>query len=275
MSLAPAETPKPAKAPAKIWTALELERALRVRFSAPEYAFLAQVRSGTGANFARTCDGLAMGVWPSRGLTLLGFEIKASRQDWIKELREPAKAERFCRFCDRWYLVVSDEKIVQPGELPATWGLMAPKNGRLTIRTEAPPLSPEPISRTFLASLMRHLNDASPLETALKQEATRAYQQGLAAGRAEAGRPHEMELRRVTSELSLLRSDVDQFEAASGVKIHRYQGQRVGAAVKWALGGGLTQAQREYLRLRDQLRALAATVEAIEHPEHVKEHPLG
>lgn len=259
--------------PAPRWTAPDLEQALRARFTAPEYAFLSQVRSGTGANYSRTCDGLAMSVWPSRGLLLLGFEIKISRQDWVKELREPAKAERFCRFCDRWYLVVSDEKIVQPGELPSTWGLMAPKGARLVVKTEAPPLQPEPISRTFLAALMRHLQEQNPAELALKKAVDQARRQGLEIGRKEAGRPHEMELQRVTHELDMLKRDLEQFEAASGVEVKRYQGPRIGAAVKWAMNGGLRQAELEYQQIRKKVQSLASWVDGIQDPATVQEPP--
>ncbi len=62
-----------------------------------------------------------MNLYPSRGLEINGFEVKGSRQDWIKELKSPEKSAPVQRFCDRWW-IVAPAGIIQPGELPPTWG---------------------------------------------------------------------------------------------------------------------------------------------------------
>lgn len=62
---------------------------------------------------------------------ILGFEVKVSRSDWLSELKKPEKADSLARYCDRWYLVISDPKIVKDGELPPTWGLLCRKGDRL------------------------------------------------------------------------------------------------------------------------------------------------
>jgi hypothetical protein len=53
-----------------------------------------------------------MGLWPSRGLKLMGFEIKAGRGDWLGELRNPRKAESIARFCDQWWVVATQDVIL-------------------------------------------------------------------------------------------------------------------------------------------------------------------
>jgi len=103
----------------------------------------------------RYADAIAMSLWPSRGLDIIGFEIKVSRTDWQKELKDPSKSEALMQFCDKWYLVVGDKSIVHDGELPPTWGLIAPKRTRLGIITSAPALTPKPVSKPFLASILR------------------------------------------------------------------------------------------------------------------------
>jgi hypothetical protein len=62
-----------------------------------------------------------MNLYPSRGLEINGFEVTASRQDWIKELKSPEKSAPVQRFCDRRW-IVAPAGIIQPGELPPTWG---------------------------------------------------------------------------------------------------------------------------------------------------------
>jgi len=74
--------------------------ALRYRHRPPAWAFLEKVRNGTGyQRDARTADAIAMSVWPSRGLTLHGFEVKVVRGDWLRELRDPEKADEFFKYC--------------------------------------------------------------------------------------------------------------------------------------------------------------------------------
>lgn len=63
------------------------------------------VRDAAGFNVTRTADVLALGLWPSRGNELHGFEVKVSRADWRKELAQPEKAEGWCQIVDRWWIV--------------------------------------------------------------------------------------------------------------------------------------------------------------------------
>lgn len=114
---------------------VEIESALRAKYAAPEYALIFEVRNGTGfaRRTARYADAIAMNLYPSRGLEIIGFEIKASRADWLRELKNPDKAEEIGKFCDRWYVVIGDKDIVKPGELPACWGLIVPRGNGLCV----------------------------------------------------------------------------------------------------------------------------------------------
>ena len=88
----------------KKYASNSIEDALRFSFPEDQYALLFEVRNSTGyGKRIRSADALAMSLWPSRGLELIGFEIKRSRIDWLKELSQPEKAEEICRFCDQDY----------------------------------------------------------------------------------------------------------------------------------------------------------------------------
>ena len=141
-------------------TEAELTDALYARYGAvhgngQRYAVAAQVRSRAGFDARRTADFVAMDLWPSGRLTLHGHEIKVSRSDWLRELKDPGKAEEFLPFMNCWWIVVSDRRIVRDGELPGEWGLMAMRGPLLEVVRKAPRRDARPLTPTRLAALLR------------------------------------------------------------------------------------------------------------------------
>jgi hypothetical protein len=133
------------------------ERHTRVSMGAHRWAFADHVPNQPwGA--VRICDFLAVDCYGTYGAEqnpAHGFEIKASRADWLTELRSPDKAEAFKRYCNRWWLVVSDRRIVRDGELPEGWGLLAVAGSTLRAVKPAPRLSAEAWPRPLVASFAR------------------------------------------------------------------------------------------------------------------------
>lgn len=119
------------------------------------YAVARHVRSHAGFDARRTADFVAMDLWPSRGFSLHGHEVKVSRADWLTELKQPEKAQEFIPYMNYWWLVVSDAAFVRDGELPSGWGLMAVRGGRIVRVKQAPRREAEPLSLTRLAALLR------------------------------------------------------------------------------------------------------------------------
>jgi hypothetical protein len=233
---------------------------LKERFGAPEYAFLPHVRNGTGytRRVTRTADALAFGLWPSRGLDLHGFEIKSDRQDWLHEKETPEKAEEIARFCDRWWLVVGAEDIVQPGELPPAWGLIVPRGEKLVVKVEAAKLEAKPLDRAQLAAILRRAAECVVPRAEIDAELELARKAGEDLATKQAAWTHAHEAR----ELAELQRRVAEFEAASGVEIDRWRGARsIGEAVRFVLDGGL---KREERRLRDLHGTAKEIFEALE-----------
>lgn len=113
----------------------QLVERLSKHFPSPTYGFITQVRSATGSTNCRTADAMAMSLWPSRGIHILGFEVKQSRSDWLNEIKDPSKAEEIAKFCHEWYIVISDPDFIKEGELPTNWGLIVPSgNGMKTVK---------------------------------------------------------------------------------------------------------------------------------------------
>lgn len=238
----------------------QLCTALRERFSAPEYALMFEVRSGTGhSGSVRYADAIAMGLWPSRGLDLTGFEIKASRSDWLRELKEPQKADRIAIYCDRWYVVAGDKDIVLPGELPTAWGLIVPRGEKLMIVKEAPPLpDPKPVTRLFLASLLR----SSCVQSAPELEVADRISKAVAEQAARSKIAMEKSLANTQHLLNELQQVVAQFESTSGLAIRSWRGEKVGPAVRFVLDGGLNG-------IGNRIRALGNTAQDISN--HAKQ----
>lgn len=135
--------------------------ALRKRYEGKAWALLEEVRNSTGySRVSRSADAIAMSLWPSRGLELHGVEIKSSRNDWLRELKEPEKAEPIARYCHRWWVAVADRELVRDGELPPAWGLMALEGKKLVTVVEAPLRAVEPVGLPFLAALLRAASES-------------------------------------------------------------------------------------------------------------------
>lgn len=227
----------------------DVDIALRARFAAPEWALLFEVRNGTGFSRSqvRTADAIAMGLWPSHGLELHGFEIKVSRSDWLRERKDPAKAEEIAKYCDRWSLVIGAPEIVQPGELPPAWGLFVLRNGKLRCEKEAAKLEPKPLDRLLLASLLRRAQEASAGESEIRAAAEAAR----AAARKEAeDRVREFRESMLAQEDLLskrLQARISAFEEASGIRID-HNVVKLGEAVRFVLDGGVEKLRAD-LRL--------------------------
>lgn len=151
--------------------AVETERSMLDRLNR-RYAVVSQgtsmryvraehVKNGLGFNARRTCDFMALDLWPGgygpdrTGATLHGFEVKVSRSDWLTELRDPEKAESFARYCHHWWLAAADRSIVKD-DLPEDWGLMVPgRNGGMRVVKQAPRREPEPLPLEIVGTLTR------------------------------------------------------------------------------------------------------------------------
>lgn len=233
-------------------TADDLRSMLRERHPSDAFALFFEVRNGTGfARTMRSADAIAMDLWPSRGLELHGFEIKVSRSDWLRELKEPAKAEEIARFCDRWW-VVAPRGVVLSTELPPTWGLLVPRGGKLRVEAQAPKLEAQPVTRLFLASLLRSAQKSAASDAEIRSAVRRAVEKAEADARERADRVIESTTTGLRRELDSLNATIATFEKQSGVDIRaRWDRDRIGEAVRFVLDGGVDKLRLEIDRCRE------------------------
>lgn len=244
-----------------------LLQALAARHAPPAWAFFPEVRNATGfPGTVRTADALAMSLWPSHGLELHGFEIKVARGDWIRETKDPAKSEAIAQFCDRWWLVVPDAKIVGPGELPAGWGLLAPRGESLIVKVDAPKLDSLPPTRAFLASLFRRVAEEREGEVK-KRVAAVAEARAVDLAKCKTGAA-EWEAKRLREDVARFERMIAEFETASGVRIDPWRAGEIGAAVKVALEGehAIRRTRGRLNTIRLEVQELARHLEEVAPP---------
>lgn len=241
----------------------DIQKAMSDRFAEPQWAIMWEVGEGTGSMSGRYADAVMMSLWPSRGLELHGVEIKVSRADWKREAADPTKAEAIAKFCDRWWIHTPPGIVDDLSDLPPAWGLRE-WNGKnwKTVR-EAEKTAVEPISRAFLAALLRRADNS------MKRMIKEATQEARQAAGDEAERMRQGFAKRVedaverrTRDLRAAKDNVAAFEAAFGK----------GAATRWdchperwgAAALALDNAFCEYKGLKGLAQRLREAADAVE-----------
>lgn len=199
--------------------------ALREKFDAQSYALVFEVPNGTGMNKSRSADALAFSLWPSRGLDAHGFEFKASRSDWLRELKNPAKAEAFHQYVDFWHVVAADDKIVLPDELPKGWGLLtlSPDRSRLRAAVKPDRIDAIPWSRSFTAGVMRAATSASM--KASQAEINRAVTKALDDDYKRREKRDARTFGDLQEKFAEIEKRVRDFEDQTGLQVGRHQWQ--------------------------------------------------
>ena len=198
-------------------TTAKLQEALLRAYPLPEYATLFEVGDATGGRHSRWADAVSMACWPSRGLAIIGFEIKASRSDWLREKKNVAKSVPVQQYCDRWLLVTAPN-VVADGELPDTWGHLELSGNKLITRREATQLDPVPLKREFVASLLRRAGQASQALINASMETTRA------AALAQVQERVDREVERRTRKATEVIGAIEKFKAVTGIDLTCWTG---------------------------------------------------
>jgi len=151
--------------------------ALASRHPAPEWAYLPQVRTRTGysrtfgsdLDSERYLDAFAMNCYRGKGYRRVGYEIKVSRSDWLRELEDPRKRAQGYFLCHEFWFALAPG-VYKPDD---EWSLQTPRrlrlenpldgcgvievaeDGALKIVRKAVSHDAWPMPDTFVASLMR------------------------------------------------------------------------------------------------------------------------
>ena len=248
-------------ATAKALTADDLWELLKARYGGErdEWVILSEVRNRAGHDASRSADAIAMNMWPSRGLSIHGFEIKVSRTDWVRELKDPSKAEAFHGLVDYWWLVVSDPAIVHDDELPEGWGLLAPRGTGLGVVTEATKHDSVDVTRDFLAAMLRRADR----ELVPSARIATARREGRVAGMEERKLMDQGLLDQAFEQRDRYRDQLDEFEAVIGQTTRGWLAP-AGLAESLAIvvKGRTEQHRRALERAADELDRVSASIRA-------------
>jgi hypothetical protein len=221
---------------------------LKKHYPEAQYAVMAEVSDMAGFSRSRSADYIVMGLWPSRGLHLQGIELKSHRSDWLLELKNPKKAENIFQYCDMFSLLTSDETVAKLEEIPSNWGWMNIEKGKIRIIKPAPLLTPVPLSRSFLAAILKRAQDKSKFVhvDAIEDRVRAAF----ASGKDDNKRNTDKISKHNTELITLIRD----FKEASGIDLEHYprwqtSPKKIGDAVKFIEQGGADTIKKELLQL--------------------------
>ena len=198
--------------PAKRITTTELKAAMERKWCAPEHALVLEVSDATGGRRGRIADALIMGLWPSRGIHLDGVEIKTQRSDWLRELKDPQKAESISRFCDHWWIHATPD-IVKEEELPTGWGLRVYDGRVWRTVVEAAKRNSEPVDNDFLAAILRRIDQM------VDKRADGLVEKRIEDARADMEREIDRAVERRTFKVDALAKVAEAFEAETGLDL--------------------------------------------------------
>lgn len=235
-----------------------LQSALLKTFPLPEYATFFEVGDATGGRHSRWADAVSMACWPSRGLRIYGFELKASRSDWLREKKKPEKSCAIQRYCDHWVLVTA-EGVLLPGELPPTWGHLELAGGKLHWRSPAPPLEAAPLERPFLAALLRRAHQAGA-ELIAKQ-----VQKATEEARTRAKEAVEYQVKDRLERNTQALQACERFKESTGVDLLNWNGHDAGK--EFAVFMAARRAGSQVLRYNTTARELRAAADALDAAE--------
>lgn len=250
---------------------------LAARYPSTEYALLEEVRNGAGFEASNSADFITVSYWPSRGLEMTGFEMKASRSDWTRELKNAKKAEAFFQYCNYFYLLTTNEKVAYMEEIPTTWGWYhVNEKNKLVCLKQAPEIKNQvPWDRSFVVAMLKRAADRSGFvhQSAIETKLKERYQAGIDSAKQA--------MKRADEDLNRLKEYVKRFEDASGLnlQIHEWgwssETTKIGEAVKFIMKHGTgDKLERELLRLGETAKQICAGIEeGLKAMEQLKQTP--
>lgn len=123
-----------------------------------EWATFRELNIGTGSFGGRFIDFFAMNLWPSKNYLKIAYEVKVSRADFTKELKDPQKREGAERIANECYFVVPSG-LLQFDEIPQGWGLLVMQKDGLKCVKKAMQRKLEQLPEAFVMSLARRVTD--------------------------------------------------------------------------------------------------------------------
>lgn len=114
-----------------VWLSTEeILKALKLKYSSPQWATIEELRCGTGFNYKetsynpqRSMDLFVINLYPSKNFHRICFEIKVSRSDFMNEIKKPEKKTTSLSLVNEFYFV-TPKGLLKSEEIPEECGLI-------------------------------------------------------------------------------------------------------------------------------------------------------
>lgn len=124
--------------------------------------FVTELRGGAGygGDSERRMDAWALHPYPSKSNRRVAYEVKVSRGDFLRDIKQPLKHRPALIFSNEFYFV-APKGLIKADELPLFAGLLEVRTGRnndfsyLKEEVKAPWRDTPPPSWRFVSSLVR------------------------------------------------------------------------------------------------------------------------
>lgn len=151
--------------PAPAYSADLLLGFLHARYVSPtqEWIFFGELRAGSGYDYGadQRIDAWAMNCWPSKKFLKIAYEIKVSRADFLREIKEPKK-RLFALSVSNEFYFLTPPGLLSLSEIPEECGWMTvDQDGAFKTHKKAPWRACGGPSWRFIASLGRRLEPTS------------------------------------------------------------------------------------------------------------------
>lgn len=200
-------------------TAADLEAALCSRYESPEWHVESEVTLA-----GRRLDLVAFNLWGARSYRVVGFEIKVSRGDLLRELADFRKSEEWLAVVDQFFLV-TPPKLVRADELPEGWGLLELCGSRLMTRRPAAIKEPgRTLPREVAARFFARLAQRESIEARTAE--SRARESLRAEIRKEVEERHAKDTANIREERARLEQEIAELYEAMGIRRHEWDAHR-------------------------------------------------
>lgn len=151
-----------AKKPFVKLTAGDVLTALRKRHPrSTQWVFLTEVAfaTGFGKGSDNHIDAMAFNCWPSAGLDRIAYEVKVSREDYKRELKDPGKRQNAVEHSNHFFFA-APAGLIDVEDLPIDCGLIE-VNEKLecSVAFEAPKRKEAKFSYPFFLAVLRNAQD--------------------------------------------------------------------------------------------------------------------
>lgn len=233
---------------------------LRNKYPEGECVLMEEVSDITGGR-NRSADFIVVNLWPSRGNSIIGFERKSYRNDWLREMKMPEKQEAIYQYCNYFYLLTDKENVAKLEEIPVNWGWVHNDGTRLKTMKVAPSLTPIACSKKFICAMLRRAASKEGFVhvDTIKEKLDTAEERGA----LKAANTRDFKIRAYDS----LMESINEFETASGIKIAeknwRFDPKKTGEALKLVLDGEIPRLEDRIKKIQKDIALISEAVQPI------------